>query len=171
MPGFNIGGSGEGPPNTVETLRQHRWRILTLGPVGARESSRLVIAQSLQLPNVNIEEQVIQGALIAYKFAKTVKWDDATVTFYDTFGLLRELETWRDEVYTDAAGIQSHSDYKQDSEFELLRADGEVDVRIRLKNSWPKNIAHGPLSYGSSDIKIITLTLSYDYAERTFPSG
>ena len=138
---------------------------MTLGNGIVRVDDEALIAESLQLPNVTIEEQLIKGALITYKFASGVKWEDATITFYDTEKLLGQLESWRDIVYTNAEGIKSHVDYKRDSSFELLDGKGQELVELKLKNSWPKSIAHGPLSYGSSDIKIITLTLSYDFAE------
>jgi hypothetical protein len=165
MPGFNIGGQGNGPSNVVEIHRQHRWAIQTFGDI--RPDNEILIAESLQLPNVNIEEQIIQGALLSYKFAKVVKWDDATVTFYDTRQLLSRLQEWRDEVYTVESGLGTHTTYKKDSSFFLLDGEDGPTVELTLKNSWPKIIAHGPLSYGSSDLKIVTVTLSYDYAEQT----
>ena len=47
MPGFNIGGAGDGPANTIEVLRQHRWIIENMGPIG--QENRLV-ARDITLP-------------------------------------------------------------------------------------------------------------------------
>ena len=169
MPGFQIG-QGTGPSNTVETLRQHRWLIQTLGPIAIGPDAGgtpPLLAESLQLPNVIIEEQTIQAALIKYKFAKSVSWEDASVTFYDTDNLLSKLLDWRNLVYTNVAGIKEHggaNGYKKDSIFKLLDGIGKEKVTLTLRHSWPKSISHGPLSYGSTDIKLITVTLSYDFA-------
>ena len=172
MPGFIIGGQpgGEGarePANTVETLRAHRWKIVNLNDeISGDVFGPDIIAESLQLPNVDIEVQEVKGALITYKFAKSVRWDDVTVTFYDTAKLLpRLIEEWRDKVYTNEKGIRPHKGYKVDAAFELLDGAGNSQLKVTLKNSWIRRIMHGPLSYASSDIKIVTLIISYDFAE------
>ena len=95
MPGFVIGGAGDGPANTVETLRQHRWLIQRMGPIG--QANRLV-ARDITLPELRIERQEILGGMIWYKFAKAVKYDDAQVIFYDTGDFLGEIQEWQNAV-------------------------------------------------------------------------
>ena len=177
MPGFNLSGNtglatlgrGNSPTNRQETLRQHRWLVKRLGPI--QVENKVLIAQSFTLPNVDIDIQEIQGALIKYKFAKSVSWDNAQVVFYDTFGALEKLNSWRDLVYTNFGGIGSHKNYKKETIIELLDGAGKRQLRFCLQNSWPKKISHGPLSYVSSEIKLITLDLVYDFAEVTTKQG
>lgn len=166
MPGFNISG-GNGPSNTIEMLYSHRWLIKKLGPVGR---DTLLIARDLVLPDLKIDRQEINGGTIVYKFAKSVKWDDVQVTFYDDSKLLSEIDKWVDLVYTNDAGIKSHAPsggYKQECQFELLDGEGTVKNTIKLMNAWPVTVSQGKLTYTNSDIKIITLTLAYDWAEKS----
>lgn len=166
MPGFAIGGGGDGPPNTQETLRVHRWLITQLGPITSREQLR--VAREITLPNLSIDKQEVLGGMLYYKYAKAVKWEDVMVTLYDTGQTLLELETWKDLVYTNSSGIQNHnpnSGYKKEAVFELMDGQGSAVNTIRLKNAWPIKIVQGRLTYTSSDIKIIQVVLSYDWAE------
>jgi hypothetical protein len=165
MPGFNIDGGGNGPPGTIDVLMQYRWEIQQLGPIADR-TVRL-LAREMVLPESKIDVQEILGGLIYYKFAKSVKWENISVTFYDTMDTLKELIAWRDKIYTNQGGIKVHSNYKQDSIFLLQDGLGNTLKTITAKGSWPVSIAQGPLSYASSDAKIITVTLAYDYAEVT----
>lgn len=168
MPGFIVGGSGgPGPANTVETLREHRWLISEFGPISPNS---LLIAKEVTLPTGDIEEQQILGGLIWYKFAKAVKWDDATVVFYDDANIEPEIEKWKKLVYDNSSGIGKHnpsSGYKKKCTFQLLGGDGSVLQQVVLNNAWPKRIAHGKLSYTSSEIKMITVTMAFDWAEVT----
>jgi hypothetical protein len=165
MPGFNIDGAGDGPEGTVDVLRQYRWEIQQLGPI----SDRIVrlLAREMVLPESKIDTQEVLGGLLYYKYAKSVKWENISVTFYDTTDTLKELIAWRDKIYTNQGGIKIHSRYKLDSIFLLQDGLGATLKTITAKGSWPVSIAQGQLSYASSDAKIITVTLAYDYAEVT----
>lgn len=166
MPGFNIGGGSTGsqPSNQEEVNRNHRWRIITLGE-NLISRDRLVFAKTLQLPSFSIEEESVMGAHIKYKFAKCVNWEDVVVTFYDTDDLLDLLIEWQNKVFDNQAGIKLANDYKRRSAFALTDGDGtESDIKYQLINSWPKSISHSQLSYEDSEIKLINLTLSYDFA-------
>lgn len=175
MPGFNITGdepnARELPPHTLETNREHRWRIVQLGPIDF--DNERFLAESVLFPNVDIQQQEINASLLTYKFAKNVRWDDVTITLYDTQSLYQSLELqWLNKVFTNIAGIRSHaapmqSGYKQDTILELLDGDGRVlpGQTFTLKGSWPRRISHGNISFSSSAIKLLTLTIAYDFAE------
>ena len=167
MPGFNIGAGAGGsePSNTTELNRNHRWRIISLGENTIPRQS-LIFAKSLQLPGFTIEEETVQGAAIRYKFAKIVSWEDVTITFYDNVGLVDNLLKWQNLVYDSGAGIKLANDYKKSSSFELTDGNGATaGPTYFLINSWPKSLSHSQLSYEDSEIKLINLTLSYDWAE------
>jgi hypothetical protein len=125
----------------------------------------------MTLPRITFDSETVEGGAIKYKYAKLANWEDINVTFYDTIGLLPEIDAWRQRVYTIQTGIGMANFYKRTCAFALLNGQG-VDVHtISLYNSWPKEIAFGDLSYTESDAKVVTLTLSYDYAEVTGGGG
>jgi hypothetical protein len=167
MPGFNIGGGGGGsePSNSSNLNRNHRWRIISLGE-SIIPRTALIFVKSLQLPAFTVEEEIVTGAAIKYKFAKTVNWEDVLITFYDNVGLIDDLLKWQKLVYDSGAGIKLANDYKKSSSFELTDGAGKsAGSQYFLINSWPKNISHSQLSYEDSEIKLVNMTLSYDWAE------
>ena len=164
---FNIGGDGNygGPPNTTETLRNYRWAVTQMGPI---RIENLKLLKDLQLPDLEITIQEIQGAQLTYKFAKGVKWADAQITFYDDGYLLDELIKWKNMMYTTGVGIKSHAPvrgYKQECSFHLLDGCLNSVNRLFLKNAFPRNIQNGRLSYSDTGIKVVNVILAYDWAE------
>lgn len=172
MPGFNIGGgSAEDPSSTKETHRSHRWRIETLGEL--QDSSRnFLYAKTLQLPNFTVDEEIYIGASVKYKFAKSVNWEDVTISFYDVFGLYEQVIGWQNLVYTPSEGVKSAESYKKETRLVMIGGNGQqTGPRYVLKNSWPKSVSHSPLSYESSEIKLLTVVLSYDYVDIQLGGG
>lgn len=165
MPGFMINGSGgsdRDPPNTIELLFSHRWYIETLGPINAKE---LISCKDLSLPDMKLDRQEVLGGLIWYKFAKSVRYEDAQVTFYDNNQITEKLEDWRKKIFTLKGGIQPHKDYKKDVIFVLTDGTGGTMQRYKLKYAWPSVISPGKLTYASSDIKLVTVSITFDYME------
>lgn len=165
MPGFMIGGQGQGPSATMETLRDYRWLITRLGPMN-REV--LKIARDVTLPDYKVDVLEVLGTFLYYKFAKSVKWDDVSITFYDNGQVLGEMYKWRDMVFDNLSGIKVHTPgqgYKRDAEIQLLDGKGSALNTITLKNAWPKSVSQGKLTMASTKIKQITIILAYDYAE------
>jgi hypothetical protein len=167
MPGFKIAGYGGDAVSTLETLRPHRWRIIQLGPITSQDY--LLTAKELTLPQWKAEQLTVLGAVLTYKYAKNVKWDDISVMFYDTKGLAAEIEKWRSLVNTDDNGILVHGSggYKKECEFEELDGKGDAVRNIKLFGSWPNTINYGKLSYQNSELKSIDLSITYDYAKIT----
>jgi hypothetical protein len=166
MPGFMINGQGTGPSNIKEFLWQHRWLVDRMGKY--IDKNEAFVAKEIALPDMKIDRQEILGGFIYYKFAKSVRWDDAVVTFYDDSKISANIDAWREDVYTEDKGILQHSGnngYKQDSIFLLLDGQGETVKKFILKNSWPVNISQGRLTYTESDFKFVVVTLSFDWAE------
>lgn len=165
MPGFNITGAGNelepSPMPGNDIHRAHRWRISQLGDVSSRTVK--LYAKSLTLPGFTVDEEVVDGASLKYKFAKMVNWEDVSIEFYDVFSVFESLRAWQDQVFTPATGIRPAGDYKKLSSFVLTDGAGE-DIRpFTLHGSWPKQLSHSPLSYESSELKLVSLVLSYDF--------
>jgi hypothetical protein len=172
MPGFNIGGGAGGnnePNSQVEILRSHRWQIVTLGSPDIRiNRATLLYAKSLSLPGFSVEEEVVNGASLKYKFAKMVNWEDVSIEFYDVVGVFDDLKQWQDKVWTPATGIQPANSYKFRASFALTDGTGfndgaGVEEAFTLHGAWPKQLSHSPLSYESSELKLVSLVLSYDF--------
>ena len=169
MPGFNINDIGDGPLNNIETLRDQRWLINRMGPrASSIGNDQLLLARDLTLPKFRPEQLDIMGGVLHYKYVKGIKWEDVSVTFYDNSKIITELMNWYAQIYRGntggATGLGIHDDYKGVSEFSLLDGKGEVVQKVTLNGSWPSNIDFGKMSYTSSNIKIVEVTLSYDWA-------
>lgn len=164
MPGFNIGSSGPGPSITADVYRAHRWKIVNLGE-NSVSRYETVYAQSMTWPSVALEEESVMGAAINYKFAKAAVFEDVTVTFYDVLNLFDQLNDWQKKVYNPQDGIGLANDYKKESKFALTTENGDEAVKATLKNSWPKAITHSQLTYEASELKLVSLVLSYDWVE------
>lgn len=172
MPGFNIGGGAGGnnePNSRVEILRAHRWQITQLGAPNIKiNPATLLYAKSLTLPGFNVEEEIVSGASLKYKFAKMVNWEDVSIEFYDVIGVFDDLRQWQDAVFTPQTGIQPASSYKMKASFVLTDGTGfsdgaGVQEAFTLHGAWPKQLTHSPLSYESSELKLVSLVLSYDF--------
>jgi hypothetical protein len=170
MPGFNITNKeskrtlGE-PGYNVDPFLQHRWFIRKLGPVG---NNPLIFAKDLSLPVFRADKQEVLGSNLFYKFAKNINWQDVTVTFYDMNDTLEELEVWREKVQNITKGIGVHGGsfgYKDTCIFSLIDGEGKEEQKITLSNAWPLSIDQGKLDYADSEIKLISVILSYDYAK------
>lgn len=177
MPGFSIIGSEQqSPKNDAEFHRAHRWYIRNIGLPGAGGSSGTrtragsagdpkLYAHTLQLPSLSFEEEKISGgASNYYKIAKRAVWDNVTIKFYDVYGLYKIYRDWQDKIWTPDEGIKKASDYKGQPVFVLTDGQGNDSQIYTLINAYPINVNHGELSYTSNDIKLLTVTYSFDYA-------
>lgn len=180
MPGFRVGTTGGnndtyGISKSDQFRYTYTWQIESLqGETSGRDASKyLVYARDVSLPafNVSIERHV--GSSLEYKFAKSVSFDDVKITFYDSEGLYKKLNEWRRSVYDINDGIKTASEYKKESIIKVFsptfgqqgNRDTEDDsYSYRLQGSWPSVIRHGDLTYTSSDVKIVEVTLTYDWA-------
>jgi hypothetical protein len=167
MPGFNIvTGKGRQPFHTVETLREHRWRIRTLG---GNVDVIPLLAKNVDLPNIEFEIQEILGGFIHYKFAKSMKVGTVGLSFYETFETYRLLkEQWLDTVGNIEQGIQGHDRYKGPVELELEDGKGDTVYFITFNGAWPKSLELGTLNYESSELKLINMTCEFDFITQTF---
>ena len=174
MPGFAIGDNilpvfAQDPSATVDPLRSYRWRIATITQPGGQAiyTSSEVIPVELTLPSKSFEQLEISGVSQKYKFAKSVSFDDVTVTLYDLVGLQKKFEDWMDKVWTKDAGLQT--DYKGTAEFHLIDGQGGEKplVSFKLINTWPKKLNHSQLSMSTNEFKLLTITFAYDWYEFT----
>jgi hypothetical protein len=171
MPGFKItGNEGDSlPPPDPDVKRAHRWRIEKFGfidnaPILSAEE--LLLAKSVTMPTFGFEEQNVLGGSIPYKFATKPAFGDLVIAFYDLIGLEPKIRKWREAVWKPAQGIGMADAYKDEVIIYLTDGQGTpVDDAWGFINAWPKVINHGELTYDSSDFKLLTVTISYDFIE------
>lgn len=168
MPGFRIqdaaGDEKSVDLGSKDIKRAHRWRITQFGPV--TDQNDLLFAKSVTMPNIGFDEYEILGASIAYKVATKPKFDDLIIAFYDVEQLEPKIRIWQSKVWSPTDGIGLAADYKDKVELYLTDGEGNpVDAAWSFINAWPKSINHGELLYDSSDFKLVTVTISYDWIE------
>lgn len=172
MPGFRI----DTNPSDFKSLkfdkdvkRAHRWRILKFGSIRGEPiltADNLLFAKSVTMPTFSFEEKEVLGGSISYKFATKPQFSDLEISFYDLEGLEPKIRKWYSLVWTKEKGIGMPNDYKDEVIIYLTDGKGNVvDDPWVFKNAWPKTINHGALTYDSSDFKLITITVSYDWIE------
>jgi hypothetical protein len=186
MPGFKIGdkdgGGNPGDANSADSKllgkdvkRSHRWRIVKLGTIDNNpilSQDELLFAKSVTMPNIGFEEHYVLGGSIAYKFATRPEFGDLVLAFYDLDGIEPKIRRWQELVWRPAQGVGVANEYKDEVILYLTDGFGEpVDDAWKFINAWPKIINHGELVYDSSDFKLITMTISYDWIEYPTTSG
>jgi hypothetical protein len=175
MPGFIVttdrapmgGQIGDGRMHARrEYYYNYMWEIQHLFEQRSFSSEdSLISLKDATLPTFTVNKESYNGASLEYKFAKNVTWDDIKVTWYDSRGLLKHLQKWRQMVWTPELGIRPPNLYKKESILHHFLPTGDALNSWTLINSWPSQIRHGDLTYTSSDIKIVEVTVTYDWAE------
>ena len=172
MAGFNVTGTsfqGIGDNQALSTatfVPNFTWEVSTLFEDNAAKSTAIVYAKDVSLPSITFEKEEYTGASLKYKFASGAVYDDIRVTFYDTTGILPYLIKWRKSVWEES-GLKTASNYKKESVIKVYSQTGELQQTFKLIGSWPSVIKHGDLTYTSSDLKYVDLTITYDWAEES----
>ena len=171
MPGFVIpgadGGHRKAMPSRREYYYNYFWQIVKLfeSPEWDSTASPVLALRDASLPTFTVNKETYQGASLEYKFAKSVTWEDIKVAWYDSEGLLDVMKLWRSNVWSPECGLSDANHYKRESRMEYYLPSGRKTAGWLLKNSWPSQIRHGDLTYTSSDVKLVEVTITYDWAE------
>lgn len=164
MPGFAITEGQGGPSATKNIKRAHRWVIEKFGPTLERDD--LLFAKSVQMPSIGFTESKVLGGSISYKFATQPEFGDVTVAFYDLYGLEPRVREWSSLVWSSDKGVGVADEYKDDVILYMTDNRGEaVDDAWDFVNAWPKVVNHGELLYDSSQFKLLTVVVTYDYID------
>jgi len=177
MPGFRVNGLNgsfggaekaggtAGPPATREYHYTYTWQVLEL--MGDYEYLTVTTIKDITLPTFTVNVENAQGASLDYKYAKSVTYEDVKVSFYDSVGLLNKIRQWRETVWTPQTGIKTANDYKKRSRINVFTPEWGADKQQNfiLYGSWPSVIRHGELTYTNSDVKLVEVTITYDWAE------
>jgi len=184
MPGFIIAGPGDHAPipslsdgsGRQEFYYKYTWEVTSYfeddgaSDVPLYSDNPLVYLKDATLPTFTANVDSIVGGSLEYKWAKSVIWEDVKLSWYDSVGLVEKMRKWRKRVWNPITGIQPASAYKKMSKLKnyLPTYDGDKlgqPITWVLNNSWPKIIKYGDLTYTQSDVKLIEMTVAYDWAE------
>jgi hypothetical protein len=174
MPGFQVDGINwsaklgdtEAKAN-ADFIYNYTWEINTLFEVDTPNTA-LVYAKDVSLPTITFEKEQYIGSSLQYKFASAAIYDDIRITFYDTKGLTVYLRKWRATVYSNFTGLRPADEYKKMSEIKCYYPKGgKLAQTHTLYGSWPSVIKYGDLTYTSSDVKFVDVTVTYDWAVST----
>jgi hypothetical protein len=167
VPGFVVQGLGEGASAEPLLYYKYTWEINNLfeEEVKLNSTSGLIYARDATTPSFSFEKGEVQGASMKYKFAKGITWEDVKLSWYDTDGLWKTLKKWRDRIWAAKTGLGFPNEYKKRSSLTSFIYDESFGMRWRLINSWPVSVKTGELTYTDSDIKVVDVAISYDWAE------
>ena len=169
MPGFVINGQGglglTKAKDTTDYYYTYTWEIENFYENQAYANIGVIHCKTITLPSFNVAQETVMGASLEYKFAKSVNWADVKVAWYDTAGFLDTVKKWRKTVWSPQYGFAAVTKYKKESRLRTFLPDGTGVQEYRLINSWPSVIKYGELTYTTSDIKKVEVTLTYDWAE------
>lgn len=168
MPGFILGVARDsfGDKFPTDQVRErlvynYTWELNKLFDDTKLKSVRL---KDVSLPSFTVQKESIIGSSLEYKYAGNVSFDDVNLSFYDTNKLIDDLITWRSSIWTEDGGLNIAQNYKKDTTIISYYSDGTFAQAHTLIGSWPSSIKHGSLTYTTSDIKIVDITVTYDWA-------
>ena len=173
MPGFVVQGMGGaiGAGVGVNSRRQYYynyfWEIDNLFGTSFLSNEALIGLKDASLPTFTVNKETYVGSSLEYKFAKSIIWEDIKVAWYDSDGLLSSMRDWRKMVWKPESGLQMANDYKKRSRIQHFLPTGKKVNTWTLYNSWPSQIRNGELTYTSSEVKLVEVTVTYDWAEET----
>ena len=165
MPGFRVQGIGdeEAPADDIKAYYTYTWTLPNIFQSGRKPP--LIYLKDMTLPTFSVEQEKVRGASLIYKYASNVIWEDVKVTWYDTKGLLDIVLGWRKSVWAEEKGIQSATAYKLNSSLMSELPDGKDGKFWQLYGSWPSTIRYGDLTYTQSEVKVVDVTVTYDWAK------
>lgn len=176
MPGFNINGGGaeadgNGPSNTIEVRRKHRWlfSVLKRGPRDFSNQARLTL-QSASRPSFKFEEPEMHHNQEVVRFAGKQDWDPVTLVWYDVQqnnDNSAEIYAWIESVVNMKTIQVAHPiSYKQIARLEMTDGFGFSTETWTMYGTWPQACNWQELDYTSTDLQTIEATMRYDRAIR-----
>ena len=173
MPGFNINTTGDGPLNTAEPRRTHRWVFATLGrgQGGSFSRAELLVLKSASRPKVKFVEAKMDHNQETSYYAGKTEWDPIELTWYDmeqapdtSLGVYVWLETVS-QIST--ANVGHPFTYKQQAQLVMLSGMDAPNETWDLYGCWPQDVDWKGLDYTTSDIQTCVAKMRFDRAQRS----
>jgi hypothetical protein len=156
----------------LKPVYQYTWEIINLFEDTRSLFPTKLLAKEATLPTFTITKDTVDGSSLVYKYAGMVTWEDIRITFYDMvvgFNKASQIiKDWREKVWSATTGLKSPSDYKKDSVIKVYNLDFTSSSTWTLHGSWPQVVKEGDLTYTATEIKVIDVTIAYDWADLEF---
>lgn len=164
MPGFMINGGGEGPPNTIETRRKHRWAWRTMG--GHFDPQVLLILKEASRPHPIFNRPELHHNQEQAYFAGKHYWEPIRMVWYDAeqpSDASKQIWDWVNTVCNiQAVTVAIPSAYKVDGSLEMLNGVGAPTETWSMYGCWPHDPNWGSLDYADTEIAQLEVTVSVD---------
>lgn len=174
--GFNIldatqiggGQSGDVVKHPRGINLSYRWDISELASINLQRKSRdgQILLKSCELPNYTSKDEVIESPSIDYTVSNRIQWNDINIEFYDLTETTSTLITYMQDTWSHLgiSTVQLPDTYKFRSTIRQLMPNGLLSRSWVLVNSWVKGMKFSQLTYETSDVTSVALTISYDWA-------
>ncbi len=168
---YGGGYSSQGPSNTVEVRRKHRWVFESIGRgVGAFSQAELLHLQSASRPNFKFEEPEMHHNQEVARFAGKQDWEPVTLTWYDVQqdpDISRGIYHWIETVVNMQSIKVAHPRlYKRTASLLMIDGAGQTSESWTMLGTWPANCNWQELDYTSTELQTIEATMRYDRAVR-----
>jgi len=163
MPGFNINGLGGIVPNTVDIIRQYRFKVnlpgfgAHLGPLYAYQCTR---------PQLTFDKITVHRGEEEAKYLGKRKWNDIEIGIYETVGEINKI--WH-SIQAQAPIVTANMNPDIIIKTNIMNIDVYNGVGIPVE-IWSLHsaqiLAFKPtdLNATTSDVAKLTLTVTYDRA-------
>lgn len=178
MPGFNIGSHGDGPPNTQEASRKHRYLVKVMNPLS---TDLLFFARKVTLPIVEIDRIVMHHKQEEIYLPGKHRIQTCDINFYrvhDHGGdkAAREIYNWwsKNVISLENSGLASDDQGtfdKKNAEIHVLDGSGITVYKYLLYGIWPNKISPDALDFSDSSIAEIVATFVVDKLKEEPGSG
>lgn len=166
------GGPGHLSTRDFEVQRANQFEVSFTFPalLKADATELTMMVESFPLPKFSNEPIELSYGNRKVKVAGVASWENGDLVVRDAINKDTEtlLRRWQKLVYepkTDAIGWAD--DYKGTVNVHEYSPDGTTKTRTwTLIGVWPSSINFGDLGYDTNEKKVISATLSYDYAYR-----
>lgn len=148
----------------AQFIKKYQWVVSFITPSESIDLNSQFI-KSISFPSIDIDLEDIDGASIKYYFAKSVKFTDVDITFYEIIDTYERVLKWQQSVYDFDRGIINVADNYM-GQVILTQLQNNIKdglYRITLHNAFPKSIKADTLDYTTDGVKLITMTFTYSH--------
>lgn len=178
MPGFAVTGNEKDSllpfkkDGKFDWLRNHRFAITEFFNMDVSKNMEFLAVKDISLPDKEIRSFDILTPGTTYKFAKSVSYSDLRINFYGSDKFLTDINKLHDGAHNLEDGIGDFDTYIGQVKFRIFTiADRSGYIEYNYFNAWVSNVTHGQVTYGSSDIKDIGVTIKFSFFEVTRKFG
>lgn len=145
--------------------RQYLFYMIPNIPVpGFNKDQSVYLVRSTTLPEVTLEETLVNWQGYDFKMASKYTFADWTVSFnVDQKAKIHEWFTkWTDMIHDPETNVHGDPvDYMTDQRVQLLGLDGKPIVEYILIDAWPGAVGALTLDYATTDVAQFDVTFKY----------